>query len=128
MPIERLTISTSTGLVRMVTDDIVYVEADGNYSEIHLYNGKKYLMTFQLHYIKEALNRLKYNPFVRVGRSYIVNVNYISIIDLKEQKIYFSGGRLQCFYDIEVSKEAIKELKSNLEEENLAPWQKGGNE
>lgn len=37
---EWLRISTSTELVRVVTDEIVYVRADGNYSDFVLTNGK----------------------------------------------------------------------------------------
>ena len=38
---EWLRISTSTELVRVATDEIVYVRADGNYSDLMLTNGKK---------------------------------------------------------------------------------------
>ena len=37
---EWLRISTSTELVRVATDEIVYVRADGNYSDLVLTNGK----------------------------------------------------------------------------------------
>lgn len=38
---EWLRISTSTELVRVATDEIVYVRADGNYSDLVLTNGSK---------------------------------------------------------------------------------------
>ena len=37
---EWLRISTSTELLRVATDEIVYVRADGNYSDLVLTNGK----------------------------------------------------------------------------------------
>ena len=56
---EWLRISTSTELVRVLTDDIVFVHADGNYSDVLLYNGKKHTMTFQLHFLTFAANIYK---------------------------------------------------------------------
>lgn len=47
---ERLKISTSVGLFRVPTDDIAYIEASGNYCDVHLFNGESVTMTFQLHY------------------------------------------------------------------------------
>ena len=69
---EWLRISTSTELVRVATDEIVYVRADGNYSDLVLTNGKSRKMTFQLHYFDEVFQQLQNNMFARVGRSLIV--------------------------------------------------------
>ncbi|MDO4197182.1 MAG: LytTR family DNA-binding domain-containing protein [Prevotellaceae bacterium] len=125
---EWLRISTSTELVRVQTDDIVFVHADGNYSEVLLYNGKKHTMTFQLHFFDETFQRLKNNFFVRVGRSLIVNKNYIYLINLTEQRMILTGGKLDGEYEVKASKEALKELKVQLEAEQLPSWQKGGTE
>lgn len=123
---EWLRISTSTELVRVLTDDIVFVHADGNYSEVLLYNGKKHTMTFQLHFFNDTFQQLKNNLFVRVGRSLIVNKNYIYLINITDQKMILTGGKLSGEYEVRASKEALKELKAQLESENLPAWQKGG--
>lgn len=73
---EKLKISTSVGLFRVPTEDIAYIEASGNYCDVHLFNGEVVTMTFQLHYFVEALNNLKQNFFTRVGKSLIVNKNF----------------------------------------------------
>lgn len=123
---EWLRISTSTELVRVLTDDIVFVHADGNYSEVLLYNGKKHTMTFQLHFFNETFQRLRNNFFVRVGRSLIVNRNYIYLIDITEQKMILTGGKLSGEYEVRASKDALKDLKAKLEEEVLPSIRKGG--
>lgn len=123
---EWLRISTSTELVRVLTDDIVFVHADGNYSEVMLYNGKMHTMTFQLHYFNDIFLRLKNNFFVRVGRSLIVNKNYIYQINLTDQKMILTGGKLSDEYTVKASKDALKELKAKLEEETLPSWMEGG--
>lgn len=123
---EWLRISTSTELVRVQTDDIVFVRADGNYSEILLYNAKRHVMTFQLHFFEETFRRLKDNFFVRVGRSLIVNRNYIYLINLTEQKMMLTGGKLTGEYEVRASKDALRDLKTQLENDGFTVPQKGG--
>lgn len=124
---EWLRITTSTELVRVQTDDIIFVRADGNYSEVLLYNGRKHVMTFQLHFFEETFRRLKNNLFVRVGRSLIVNKNYIYLVNISEQKMILTGGKLGGEYEVRASKDALKELKAQLESDSLTTQQKGGN-
>lgn len=37
-----------------------------------------------------------------------------------------TGGKLSGEYEVKASKDALKELKTRLEEETLPAWQKGG--
>jgi DNA-binding LytR/AlgR family response regulator len=115
---EWLRISTSTELVRVATDEIVYVRADGNYSDLVLTNGKSHKMTFQIHFFDEVFHQLRRNLFVRVGRSLIVNKRYIYVINLTEQRLVFAGQQIKGEIDpIKVSREALKQLKEQLEDE-----------
>ena len=126
---EWLRISTSTELVRVATDEIVYVRADGNYSDLVLTNGKSRKMTFQLHFFDEVFQQLQNNMFVRVGRSLIVNKRYIYVINLTEQQLILSGGDMKepiVFYGqsktdnpqkISLAREALRQLKELLENE-----------
>ena len=115
---EWLRISTSTELVRVATDEIVYVRADGNYSDLVLTNGKSRKMTFQLHFFDEVFQQLQNNMFARVGRSLIVNKRYIHVINLTEQILVFSGQQIKSdIKPVNVSREALKLLKELLENE-----------
>jgi len=126
---EWLRITTSTELVRVATDEIVYVRADGNYSDLVLTNGKSRKMTFQLHFFDEVFQRLHNNMFVRVGRSLIVNKRYIYVINLTEQQLILFGGAMKeaiTFYgqptlkqprDITMSRDGLKKLMELLEDE-----------
>ena len=117
---EWLRISTSTELVRIPTEDIVFVQADGNYSDVYLFNGKPHKMTFKLHFFDEVFQHLRNNIFVRVGKSLIVNKNYIYVINLTTQDLLLSGHRLRAEFKLRASKDALKELKTLLEEENTS--------
>ena len=115
---EWLRISTSTELVRVATDEIVYVRADGNYSDLVLTNGKTRKMTFQLHFFDEVFQRLRDNTFVRVGRSLIVNKRFIHVVNLTEHFLAFSGQQIKSdIKPIAVSRDALKQLKEMLENE-----------
>ncbi len=126
---EWLRISTSTELVRVATDEIVYVRADGNYSDLMLTNGKSRKMAFQLHFFDEVFQQLQNNMFIRVGRSLIVNKRYIYVINLPEQQLILSGGDVKdpiVFYGqskadnsqkITLAREGLKQLKDLLENE-----------
>ena len=126
---EWLRISTSTELVRVATDEIVYVRADGNYSDLVLTNGQRRKMTFQLHFFDEVFQQLQNNMFVRVGRSLIVNKRYIYVINLTEQQLILSGGDIKepiVFYgqskadipqNISLAREGLRQLKEFFENE-----------
>ena len=120
---EWLKITTSTEMVRVRTDEIVYVSADGNYSDLVLTNGRKRKMTFQLHFFDEAFKQLRKNMFVRVGRSLIVNKQYVYVINLTDQMLIMSGQQLNSEAKLlKVSREALKQLMELLAKE------KGGND
>jgi len=114
---EWLKISTSTELVRVQPEDIVFVSADGNYSDMYLFDGRPYKMTFQLHYFAEVFTKLKNNLFIRVGKSLIVNRNYIYIINLTTQELRLNGQNLRSEFRLKASKEALKDLKALIEQE-----------
>lgn len=114
---ERLKISTSVGLFRVPTEDIAYIEASGNYCDVHLFNGEAVTMTFQLHYFVEALSQLRQNSFVRVGKSLIVNKNFVYGINITSQDLKLMDHRMNQTFRLKASKEALKELKTILEQE-----------
>lgn len=113
---ERLKISTSVGLFRVPTEDIAYIEASGNYCDVHLFNGEAVKMTFQLHYFVEALSQLRQNFFVRVGKSLIVNKDFVYDINITSQDLKLMDHRMNQTFRLKASKEALKELKTILEQ------------
>lgn len=115
---EWIKIHTSNELVRVATDEIAYVEADGNYSDMMLYNGKSHKFTFQLHYLESYLETLRDNFFVRVGRSLIVNKKYIFCINISKQELILGGLPMQGQFQLKgLPKEALKKLKELIESE-----------
>lgn len=70
----RLPVSTMYGMEFIDTGDILFVEAEGNYSKLKLKNGKQLLMSKK---IKELEEQLPSQNFLRIHHSYLANVYYI---------------------------------------------------
>lgn len=75
-------------LVRILMDDIVYCEADGNYQRLYLQDGKTQSVRMTMTELHGMLNVQE--GFVRTGSSYIVNLIYLESLNAKE--IVFSTG------------------------------------
>jgi DNA-binding LytR/AlgR family response regulator len=81
--ISRIRVNTRTGTVFINPALILFCKADGNYTTICT-GYKKQLCSMNLGKVEEQLPG---NGFVRVGRSYIVNLEYITMLDRKESKV-----------------------------------------
>ena len=114
---EWLKITTNSEIIRIPTDEIIFIKGDGNYSDIFLANGKKENVISQLHDLMDKLTTLNYNPFYRVGKSLIINRDYIFKVNPGLQRIILSNSRLEKDILIKASKDALKNLKEKLETE-----------
>jgi two-component system, LytTR family, response regulator len=81
--IARIKINTRTGTVFINPATILYCKADGNYTIICT-GEKQHLCSMNLGKLEEQLPK---NGFIRVGRSYIVNYEYITVLDRKESVV-----------------------------------------
>ena len=59
--------------------DIMMLEGEGNYTYVHLSDGKKILLSKTL---KEFCNLFQQNDFARIRKSYLINLNYLKEVDL----------------------------------------------
>jgi two-component system LytT family response regulator len=81
--ISRIKVNTRTGTVFINPSNILYCKADGNYTIICT-GEKQHLCSMNLGKIEEQLPN---NGFVRLGRSYIINFEYIIMLDRKGSHI-----------------------------------------
>ena len=73
---DRIFVRHNDKMVRISLDDIYYIEADRNYCKVYS-KGKKYLLVCTL---KEVNDKLTDKRFLRIHRSYIVNLSHIDEI------------------------------------------------
>ncbi|MET1258354.1 MAG: response regulator transcription factor [Flavobacteriaceae bacterium] len=70
----KITINTDGKLLFLESEEILYVESDGNYSTLYLEDGQKLLLTKKL---KEVNQLLPSEAFFRIHNSYVVNLGKI---------------------------------------------------
>lgn len=110
---QRVYFNSRDKLIRLDVQKIVYFEGDGNYTYIVTANKHKLCITLNLAHTEEALAaQLGDNArqFMRIGKRFIVNMNYIYQIDIQKQTLMLSDCE-HFLFQMPVSKEALKAVK-----------------
>ncbi len=82
---KRLRFNTRNGFVLIDPNEIVYCEADGNYSVIHCKQSFKEVVCVNMSHLEQILPAGK---FTRISRSYLVNSDCIRKIDRKNRLVF----------------------------------------
>ena len=112
--------STSGELIRVPSESVVLITADSNYSVLTLVDGSEYVLTMQLGQVEHKLMDVataQSGRFIRIGKSLIINRNYIYKINLAKQELVLSDSRLDGAFRLSASREALRQLKELLEKE-----------
>ena len=113
----HLVISTSTELLRVSVRHVLYIKADGNYSQLFLSGGEVRLLSFQLGQIEKMIaDQISdaSSHFVRIGRGLIINLNYVYLINLTKLQLVLSDSH-QGLHTLTASREALDSLKKLIE-------------
>ena len=100
-------------LLRVDLTAVTYFEADGKYTRIVSLNGLSNLVGINLGRMEELLAlRFKDAPgtFARIGKKYILNLNYVYDINTLKQELVMSDQR-SFSISLSISKVALKALK-----------------
>lgn len=98
---------------RVDISKIVYFEAEGNYTNIILSNKVKGIVCMNLSQMQSVLtDNLKEaaSIFARIGKSHIINLNYVYQIAIVRQRLILSDGE-HFEFALNVSKDALKKLR-----------------
>lgn len=106
----KLRINTRTGYIFIDPASILSCLADGNYTCIDL-GDHQHLCSMQLGMIETMLPK---NGFIRLGRSLIINFNYITKVDRKTHSITFEKDSKT--YPLVISKAQLKELQAKQDQ------------
>ena len=110
---QRIYFNSRDKLIRLDIQKIVYFEGDGNYTYIVTANKQKVCLTMNLSHTEEALATqlgLNAHHFMRVGKRFIVNMNFIYQIDIQKQVLLLSDMD-HFLFQLPISKEALKTVK-----------------
>jgi len=90
--------------VKVNINSVIYIQAEGNYTYTFT-EGEKYINTSNL----KEMEELFYTPnFMRIHRSFIVNLDKLTSLDLSNNKI--SLGK----YEVPISRSMKNELKQRV--------------
>lgn len=106
--ITRIVLKEREKVIIIPLEKILYIEAQDDYVMIHTDEGK-HLRKQTMKYFDEALDP---ENFIRIHRSYIININHISGIELFEKDLYYAvmnnGKKLP------LSRQGYSKLKEKL--------------
>lgn len=100
-------------LLRLDVERIAYFEADGNYTTIVTKNKMKVQVGISLSRMEEALSeqlKEKASVFMRLGKRFIINREYVFNIDCAHQRLVLSDMETFVF-SLPISKDALKKMK-----------------
>ncbi len=110
---QRVYFNSRDKLIRIDIQKVIFFEGDGNYTYIVTANKQKVCVTLNLAHTEEALAaQLGDNArqFMRIGKRFIVNMNYIYQVDIQKQTLMLSDCE-HFLFQMPVSKEALKTVK-----------------
>ena len=119
MDFKYLILSNSNVLVRVAVPDVAYISSDGSYSRMVLTDGRKHVFSFNLSTFEKLLESqlgLESQIFIRLGKSLIINSNYIYCINIPSQELILSSDKMAEGFTLNASRDALKSLKSMIEE------------
>jgi two-component system LytT family response regulator len=99
----KIAVPFQSGVVFVELKELVYCEADSNYTKLMLTNGKSYLLTKTLRDVQGVLEE---RNFLRVHRQYLVNLDHI--------KMYHKGDGSYLVMTGDVSIPVAKNQKDRL--------------
>lgn len=114
---EYVTITTSMDLLRVEAGELVYAEADGNYTTLVLADGDRRVVTLQLGQLEKLIAQQMPQAsqgYVRIGKSLIVSLESV-------RYIHPSHGLLElrnpagAKHVLSASREALRALKEMME-------------
>jgi len=89
---EKICFNTRTGYIYISIDEIVFCQADVNYTEIHFSHERKEIVTVNIGKVEELIGQSK---FFRISRSHIINTDYLVKADRKSKscELFKDGER-----------------------------------
>ncbi len=106
--LHRIAVRTGNKIHVIPTENIIYIEAQGDYVSIHTQDDS-FLKEKPMKYYE---NNLDNNNFVRIHRSYIVNINYIQGLEYYDKENYLAI--LKNKEKLKVSSNGYKILREKL--------------
>ena len=101
---KKIRFNFRTGYILIDPNEIIYCKADGNYTELILMDNRSETVTMTLGKVKESLPD---NKFFKISRSYMINLDFLVMVDRKSGKCKLQADRT---FTLTVAKSRIRVL------------------
>lgn len=101
-PLHSIIIPNGNRQVIIPTDQLMCIEGSGNYAFLYTSDGKRYLVSKTLKSYAAILDQL---TFVRVHKSWIINLKFLQDFCEYDRSLRLRGGR-----EIAISRRRIREV------------------
>jgi two-component system LytT family response regulator len=106
--IKKLALPLADGFMFVTLDEIIYLMADGSYTNIYLTNGTKLLVT---RYLKDFVELINQPTFYKPHRSYYINLNHIrQYVKQEGGHIVMSNGDI-----VHISRDNKEDFLANIQ-------------
>lgn len=108
-----LLFNTRDQLLRLDISRVVYFEADGNYTHVVAMNKLKSTIGTTLARTEAALEQQlgeQARHFMRVGKRFIVNLDFVYSVDMAHQRLVMSDMATFAF-QLPISKDALRRMR-----------------
>ena len=112
-----IVISKGTELLRLPASRLVYIAAEGNYSEVVTQDNRKRIVSFQLGQIEDMIGDQLGDEganFIRLGRGLIISLDYVYWVDIAKQSLILSDCS-GCYHELTASREVLIKLKAYID-------------
>lgn len=99
----------------LLVDNIAYILADGNYTKIVYITGMQVVLSLGITKVEKIISDSFPStcvcPFVRLGRSVVINQRFLYNINLLKHRLQLSDGEHDCL-TIQMPKQILKDYKT----------------
>lgn len=106
--------NTRDELTKVCLTDVMYAESDGNYISLKLRSGRSLSLLASLQSFLMITEAMTGTNFVQVGRSHVVNKDYISQVNTLRRVVVLADDATKTMLEVKVTKDAIRQLKQLL--------------
>ncbi len=103
---KKIKLSNSGGFILLNLEDIVHIQADWNYSKVYTAKDQYQTVTMNLGMLE---NTLPEKGFMRINRSHIINLNYLTRVRRLARKCYLEKDGVEYEFCIPITR--IRELE-----------------
>jgi two-component system, LytTR family, response regulator len=106
---KKIKLSNSGGFILLNLEDIIHIQADWNYSKVYTAKDQYQTVTMNLGMLE---NTLPEKGFMRINRSTIINLNYLTRVRRLARKCYLEKDGVEYEFCIPITR--IRELERRL--------------